>query len=137
MQNKTISKITVKDIVTDCEVGRKTFYYHFQDIYELLAWIYKTEAVEVLADCKTYETWPTGIRKIVYFVYNNQTFCKNAYHSIGRERAVNFLYPIVCSLFMEILDNLSLQMNIDQEDKLFIVDFYAYAFIGIMIKSPG
>jgi len=134
MQNKPITKITVKDIVTDCEVGRKTFYYHFQDIYELLAWIYQTEAVEVLADCKTYDTWPTGIRRMVYFVCENQAFCKNAYNSIGRERSVNFLYPILCTLLTDIIDNATPKAEMAPEDKLFIVDFYAYAFIGLIIK---
>ena len=31
-----ISQITVKDIVEDCGVNRNSFYYHFQDIYDLL-----------------------------------------------------------------------------------------------------
>ena len=33
---KTLDKITVKELVTACGVNRQTFYYNFQDIYELL-----------------------------------------------------------------------------------------------------
>ena len=33
---KPIDKITVKDLVEECGVNRQTFYYHFQDIYDLL-----------------------------------------------------------------------------------------------------
>ena len=33
-----LDKITVQNIVDDAEVSRKTFYYHFQDIYDLLEW---------------------------------------------------------------------------------------------------
>lgn len=134
MQYKPITKITVKDIAADCEVGRKTFYYHFQDIYELLAWIYQTEAVEVLGDCRTSDTWTTGLRRIVYFVQANESFCKNAYYSIGRERAVNHIYPIICALLTEILDQQIAHQKIDLEDKLFLIDFYTYAFIGLIIK---
>ena len=54
METESFEKITVKDIVEDCGVNRQTFYYHFQDIYELLGWIYKTEAVEGIAGYKTY-----------------------------------------------------------------------------------
>lgn len=134
MQYKPITKITVKDIVADCEVGRKTFYYHFQDIYELLGWIYITEGFEGLSDCKTYETWPTGLRKMVDFVYTNQIFCKNAYYSIGRERAINFLYPILHKLLINIIDELTEQVQIEKDDKDFIADFYVYAFLGLIIK---
>ena len=36
LETKTLEKITVKDIVARCGVNRQTFYYHFQDIYDLL-----------------------------------------------------------------------------------------------------
>ena len=39
MEKKPLSKITVSEIISDCNVNRKTFYYHFQDIYDLLKWI--------------------------------------------------------------------------------------------------
>ena len=38
MRNKAFSKITVSEIINDCGVNRKTFYYHFEDIYALLKW---------------------------------------------------------------------------------------------------
>ena len=36
MMHKTFSKITVTELIRDCNINRKTFYYHFQDIYDLL-----------------------------------------------------------------------------------------------------
>ena len=35
---KDFSKITVSEIVDYCNINRKTFYYHFTDIYDLLEW---------------------------------------------------------------------------------------------------
>ena len=32
VDQRPISKITIKDIVEDCGVNRNTFYYHFADI---------------------------------------------------------------------------------------------------------
>lgn len=34
--HKPIDNITVKDIVTTCSTARQTFYYHFQDILEVI-----------------------------------------------------------------------------------------------------
>ena len=39
MEQKPLEKITVVDISEDCGVNRQTFYYHFQDIYDLIEWI--------------------------------------------------------------------------------------------------
>ena len=35
---KHIDKITVKDIVEICGISRQTFYYHFQDILDVVEW---------------------------------------------------------------------------------------------------
>ncbi|HCY78991.1 MAG TPA: dihydroxyacetone kinase transcriptional activator DhaS, partial [Clostridiales bacterium] len=37
---KPIDKITVKDLVEECGVNRQTFYYHFDDVYDLLEWVF-------------------------------------------------------------------------------------------------
>ena len=48
MKHKSFSKITVSEIISDCGLNRKTFYYHFEDIYALLKWILESEAIEVV-----------------------------------------------------------------------------------------
>ena len=50
LQKKFLDDITVKEIVEDCAVNRQTFYYHFQDIYDLLHWFLDHETAEALQD---------------------------------------------------------------------------------------
>ena len=40
---KSFLKISIGDITAACGLNRQTFYYHFQDKYELLDWIYYEE----------------------------------------------------------------------------------------------
>ena len=35
---KPLNKITISDITEECGVNRMTFYYHFQDVFELIEW---------------------------------------------------------------------------------------------------
>jgi len=56
MNTTPLAKITVNDIVKECKVNRRTFYYHFQDIYALLEWIFKNEVANVMEENKTYKT---------------------------------------------------------------------------------
>ena len=37
IKERPFAKITVQDIVTECNINRNTFYYHFTDITELLS----------------------------------------------------------------------------------------------------
>ncbi|MDO5459131.1 MAG: TetR family transcriptional regulator, partial [Eubacteriales bacterium] len=57
MKVKPIDKITVKDIVEVCGVNRQTFYYHFDDVDDLLEWVFEDDAERVLPKEVVYEHW--------------------------------------------------------------------------------
>ena len=61
LSQRPITKITVKDIVEDCGINRNSFYYHFQDIYDVLVWICRRQLVEPLErpDYASFEEWLT------------------------------------------------------------------------------
>lgn len=50
MMHKPFSKITVSEIIRDCNVNRKTFYYHFEDIYALLKWMFAQDAINIVKE---------------------------------------------------------------------------------------
>jgi len=39
MGQRPLSKITVQDLMEGAQMKRQSFYYHFQDIYDVLSWI--------------------------------------------------------------------------------------------------
>ena len=39
LTEKKVRKLTVKDIVEECHITRQSFYYHFEDIPDLLRWV--------------------------------------------------------------------------------------------------
>ena len=47
LATKPVDKITVKDLVEECGVNRQTFYYHFDDVYDLLEWVFEQDADRV------------------------------------------------------------------------------------------
>lgn len=58
---KPLNKITIADITSDCGISRMTFYYHFQDIYDLVEWACEEDAARAIAGNKTADTWQTGL----------------------------------------------------------------------------
>ena len=50
MANQPFEKLSVSDITNNCSLHRQTFYYHFEDKYELLDWIVYKELMEPLID---------------------------------------------------------------------------------------
>ena len=40
MSQKSLNKITVSEIMRDCGMARQHFYYHFEDIYDAVRWMF-------------------------------------------------------------------------------------------------
>lgn len=49
VKQKGIDKITVKALIEACDISRQTFYYHFQDIMEVIGWSLEQAAKNMLA----------------------------------------------------------------------------------------
>lgn len=130
---KPLNKITIKDITEEAGINRMTFYYHFQDIYELVEWSCKEDAAKALKGKKTYSTWQEGMLNIFLAVLENKPFILNVYHSVSREQIEEYLYTLVYSLLYEVVEELSAGKNISVEDREKIAHFYKYAFVGIML----
>lgn len=67
IQKKNFEKITVRDIVDECGINRKTFYYYFKDIYDLFECFFREQLEEFgksLPDDFTLEEAITGIFEI-------------------------------------------------------------------------
>ena len=45
MAQKPLEKITISELTDLCHIKRQNFYYHFEDIYDLMRWMFQNEAV--------------------------------------------------------------------------------------------
>ncbi|EOS54609.1 hypothetical protein C812_03384 [Paenibacillus barengoltzii G22] len=133
MSSVPLNKITVKQLVDDCGLNRQTFYYHFQDIYELLGWIYQTEAVDAIAGKRSYRTWTQGFLKIFKYIEDNRAFCLNTLNSLARSHLDAYLYNVTNNLVMGVVQEVSAGMQVDAEDQRFLANFYTLAFTGLVI----
>ena len=132
LSKKELSKITISNITNDCGVNRQTFYYHFKDVYDLLEWIYLNEVIQSINGKDTYDTWQQGFLSIFEYILNNREFVKNTYNSISREIFLRFIYKQTSLLLMNIIEEKSKKLNVKEEDKEFIANFYKYGFVGIV-----
>ena len=130
---KPLTKITIADITEDCGVSRMTFYYHFQDIYDLVEWACFEDASRALDGKKTYATWQEGFLNIFEAVLENKPFILNAYRCISREQMERFLYQLTYGLIRGVVEEQSRGTAITEEDKSFIAEFYKYSFVGVML----
>ena len=130
---KPLSKITISDITEDCGINRMTFYYHFKDIYDLVEWVCLEDAKRALDGKSSYDTWQQGFVRIFRAVQENKPFVMNVYRCVSREQVEHYLTPLTDDLLMGVINELSANMVVREEDKAFIARVYSYAFVGLML----
>ena len=54
LNEKSMDRLTVKDVIETAEVNRNTFYYHFEDIYDLLHQVLKRKLDDFSNDTEKY-----------------------------------------------------------------------------------
>ena len=57
LKEKPLSKISIKNITSYCDISRNTFYYHFSDKYELVNWIFYTETLKEVSTFSDPNRW--------------------------------------------------------------------------------
>lgn len=132
LEERPLEKIAVRDITEDSEVNRQTFYYHYKDVYDLIEWIFIAEGTKAIGDYKNYDSFQEGFIQIFYYILKNRRLVLSAFHSLGREQLERFLYSEVYKLINGVVNKESESMNISEEYKSYVTDFYKYAIVGII-----
>ncbi|HVI42292.1 MAG TPA: TetR family transcriptional regulator, partial [Anaerovoracaceae bacterium] len=84
MNSFDLTKISVQDIVNNCGLTRSTFYRYFLDKFDLVNWIYKTNAdIPRIFYNKKY-SWTQVSEKVLEFMYEHKNFFVNALNASGQ-----------------------------------------------------
>lgn len=92
MAKKPLDKISVREIAEDCGVNRQTFYYHFEDIFSLVKWMYQEEAIKLLSEHEGILIWQDGLLQLFQYLSANKAVCLCTLNSIGHRHLKQLLY---------------------------------------------
>ena len=129
---KPIDKITVKDLVEICGVNRQTFYYHFDDVYDLLEWVFEEDANRVLPSEVVYEHWRDDVMMFFKYLADNSVFALNIYNSNSRIYMLRYFKRRLQGCIRSFAIIVSEGKNIDRTDFEFVVEFYANGIVGLI-----
>lgn len=83
IESRPFSKISIGDICEQCEISRKSFYYHFKDKYDLVNWIFYSEFA-IIAERKEYTLGWNFLEDLCKYFYNNHDFYRKTFHVTGQ-----------------------------------------------------
>ena len=87
IKDRPFAKITVQDIVTECNINRNTFYYHFENNYDLLSFTYSLEVQNIVNSFQEANaSLPQAMDFVLDYIDKNIPLCQCAYESLGEQQ---------------------------------------------------
>ena len=114
---KNIDKITVKDIVEACGISRQAFYYHFQDLLEVIEWSME-QAFEQLLDRSLQEDDPEIVLSDL----------------IAAEQVERLMVRCARSYLQELISAKGKLPRIPYEDLDIALNFCTYGIVGLLLE---
>lgn len=132
LKTRTLDKITVKDITDRAGLNRQTFYYHFQDVYDLIRWIFE-EGVRMHLDLKGGgQDLREEMTEVVRLIQDEWDLVLNAYRSISRDHLEQYMLFLMERVLRPRIEADPASGRLTGEEREFVLSFYKYALVGLL-----
>lgn len=125
-------KLTVTDIVTECQITRQTFYYHFEDIPALLKWELERNMNQMLQKFLTQEEPEQGLKYCFLVAINAFPYIKKGMGTNYRSEIERLVVEYVYRFGEKIVETESLYQNYSRSEISLILRYHSYGVLGIL-----
>ena len=133
---KSFSKITVTEIVENCGFNRKTFYYHFEDIYSLLRWMLEQDLLSVVDSNELTSDPEKVIRFALHYIKQNRQLLTCVLNELGHDELRNFLYDDFSAPIRLIIQKAETETGrtLDDAYREHLTSFYTSGMTGMIVR---
>ncbi len=139
LTRQRLDEITIRSLVDDAEVSRKTFYYHFQDVYALLEWILLDEGRRLLEGNAAVNNWQQGVWSLFDYFQNNKAIILNVYRCLEDKEPLLELHVsrMVQPMMERIFNAQPGHERVSPEDRQFILNLYSIGMVELFLRWIG
>ena len=125
MAHQPLESISVLELSKKCHVSRKTFYYHYHDIYDLLTQVFLEEKIPGVDTSNNFQEL---IQLVFEYYKNNHAFIDATLQSAGRDLFSEFIYNIFYTTALREIKKIDSDNTLHPNTRKSIARFYAYGY---------
>lgn len=134
-KEKGVDKITVKSLIEACHISRQSFYYHFQDIMEVIEWSLKQAAQDMLVRSQKAENPEEALVILISSAVANRTLVRKLLASQKREQIEKMFVQTARSYLQALLQTKSQKIPLSYAETETALDFWTFGITGLLFKS--
>lgn len=137
IQRNGLDKITVKALIEECHISRQTFYYHFQDIMDVLEWSMGQTVEHLVKKSLQAEDLHSAIKIFVSFSVENFPMLQKLMDSQRRAQIERMLMDGMVTYLQELSQNSPESLSVSYVDREILLRYNAFGLVGILLTYGG
>ena len=130
MSTRSLDDISVSELSKKCNISRKTFYYHYHDIYDLLTQVFLDEKIANLNSANNIN----DLIDIIWDYYQkNNRFIDATLDSAGKDLFSEFLYNAIYTTILKFVNRIDVDKVLSLATKRSITRFYAFGYSSSIV----
>ena len=134
LEEMPFDKITVSALVRRCGVSSNTFYYHYQDIYDLLSVWMNTRFGMLKKSVRESLGWKEEARVFLQYCQSHPKLITNLLSSVSRGSLEQYIFMETDDFFLDYVREKTAGTPLSEESIRYIAQFCRYSFIGFFLK---
>lgn len=132
LERMPLEKITVTALIKECNIGRNTFYYHYEDIYALLDDTL-SQALGQYEKAVPDGDWKSVMKSLLYACRENKRKVYHIYHSLSRDRLEEYMFSRTDSSISNYVRHIAETRGVNPERTEIVADIVRYSVYGFVL----
>lgn len=127
-----VDKITVKQIVDQCDVTRPTFYRHFKDKYDLINWYFDKLVLQSFEQIGMGHTVGESLTQKFEFIRAEKVFFTEAFRSDDRNSVKEHDFELILQFYRDLIGRRTSRPL--SEELQFLLEMYCRGSVYMTVK---
>lgn len=134
LNKKSLHNVTVTELAKQCKIERKTFYYHYENLTELIKEIFDEELDQVIEEYNETLSWEEGFILAAKFILDNKKAIKHMYESDYKIELEKYVFSISGEIMNKYVSRQAEMTRAQETDVKLIAYFYQCALSSALIQ---
>ncbi len=137
VQHGNIDKITVKALIEECHISRQTFYYHFQDIMDVLEWSVQQMTQHLVEESLKAADMRSALQVFISFSVEHFPMLQKLMDSQRRAQIEQIMIDAVSAYLAGIAKNQPRTISGNYMDLEILLRYNACGLVGVLLAYGG
>jgi len=134
LNKKSLHNITVTEIAKQCKIERKTFYYHYENLPQLVKEIFDEELEDVIEEFNETLSWEESFISATKFILENKKVVKHMYESDYKVELEKYIFSISGEIMRKYVRRVAKDTKAQEIDIKLIAFFYQCALSSSLVE---